>query len=123
LTAVLKEQLKGAGVSVSHSVAKCQVEVRIAGVNKGAFADEVLLAADAASPVDFILAIGDDEDDEYMLSAITARASHPGIMERLQGRLFTVTVGAKEVSHARYVVESARTVLHLLQTLSDGQTA
>eukprot|EP00967_Tisochrysis_lutea_P096414 scaffold141165_cov30-Tisochrysis_lutea.AAC.1 len=70
--------------------------VRIAGVNKGAFADEVLLAADAASPVDFILAIGDDEDDEYMLSAITARASHPGIMERLQGRLFTVTVGTCE---------------------------
>lgn len=70
-------------------------QVRIAGVNKGTFADAALLEAQAAAPVDFVLCIGDDEDDEYMLSALTARASHPSMLERLHGRFFTVTVGAR----------------------------
>jgi trehalose-6-phosphatase len=69
--------------------------VRIAGVNKGTFADAALLEAHAAAPVDFVLCIGDDEDDEYMMSALSARASLPSMLERLHGRFFTVTVGAR----------------------------
>ncbi len=32
-------KLEGAGVNVAHSLAKCVVEVRISGVNKGLAAD------------------------------------------------------------------------------------
>jgi hypothetical protein len=71
--------------------------VRIAGVNKGTFADAALLEAHATSPVDFILCVGDDEDDEYMLSALSARTSHPSMMEKINGNLFTVTVGARVI--------------------------
>lgn len=123
LTVALKEQLKGTGVSVLHSLSKCQVEVRIGAINKGVFADAALTEAHAGGPVDFVLAIGDDDDDEYMLSAVTARASGPAMLERLRGRLFTVAVGSKDYSHARFVCESSRTVLQLMQTLRDGRDA
>jgi hypothetical protein len=35
----------------------------------------------------------------------------------------SASAGAKEVSHARYVVESARTVLQILQTLHDAHAS
>ena len=110
LTDALRLRLAGAGVSVSHSREKGMVEVRLSGVNKGAAADNILCSADAASPVDFLLCIGDDDDDEYMLSATTARASSPGLRERLQGKLFTVSVGARATSHAQYTASSSSQV-------------
>ena len=63
-------------MTVSHSAVKGVVEVRLAGVNKGAVADCVLRSAHAEAPIDFVLCIGDDNEDEYMLSAITA-STHP----------------------------------------------
>lgn len=76
----------------SHSASAPQVRIR--GVNKGNLADDVLLSAHADRPVDFVLCIGDDEEDEFMLSAVTARASAHSMLDRLRGKLFTVTVGA-----------------------------
>ena len=131
-------------MTVSHSAVKGVVEVRIAGVNKGAVADGVLRSAHAEAPIDFVLCIGDDNEDEYMLSAITAsRASMPPasppcfgphlnvrhpifpqarvrsaeMYERLKRRLFTITVGTKPVSHAQYVVDSSSDILSLLEML------
>ena len=92
-------------------------QVRLAGVNKGAAADQILMRAEQAAPVDFVLCIGDDDDDEYMLSATTARACAPGLRERLSGRLFTVCVGSRVASHAQYVASDAAQVLTLLETL------
>ena len=45
------------------------------------------------------------------------------MLARLRGRLFTVAVGSKDYSHARFVCESSRTVLQLMQTLRDGRDA
>lgn len=64
-------------MTVSHSAVKGVVEVRLAGVNKGAVADCVLRSAHAEAPIDFVLCIGDDEEDEYMLSAIAASSASP----------------------------------------------
>ena len=101
---------------MSHSHAKGMVEVRLAGANKGAAADLILTSADARSPVDFLLCIGDDDDDEYMLSACTARASATGLRDRLRS-LFTVSVGNRQASHAQYVVNDSSQVLALLEAL------
>ena len=62
-------------MTVSHSAVKGVVEVRLAGVNKGAVADCVLRSAHAEAPIDFVLCIGDDNEDEYMLSAVTASSA------------------------------------------------
>ena len=94
-----------------------RVQVRLAGVNKGAAADVLLMAADRQAPVDFLLCIGDDDDDEYMLSATTARACSPGLRERLQGKLFTVSVGTRATSHAQYMASSSSQVLALLEAM------
>ena len=64
-------------MTVSHSAVKGVVEVRLAGVNKGAVADCVLRSAHAEAPIDFVLCIGDDDEDEYMLSAIAASSASP----------------------------------------------
>ena len=120
LTSALKQRLVGCGVTVSHVQLKGMVMVRLGGVNKGAAADHLLALADRAAPVDFLLCIGDDDDDEFMLSALSARACAPGLRERLQGRLFTVSVGARATSHAQYVAPDAASVLALLETLKGG---
>jgi len=120
LTIALKEKLKGAGIIVSNSSIKGRVEVRIAGINKGIAADEAFIRAQTMGPVDFVMCIGDDDEDEYMLSAITARASGPESITRLRRSLFTVTVGAKPNSHAQFLVENSRDVLALLETIRDG---
>ena len=140
LTEALRDRLKGAGLHVVHSLVKGRVEVRIAGVNKGAVADDVIRAAEKDAPVDFVLCIGDDDEDEYMLSATTARAemirrdirrdrhkrrdrtliaTRPqaragslGPTSVLRSRLFTVTVGAKPASHAQYLVSNSSEVTH-----------
>jgi len=113
----LQQKLAGTPTTVSHSHVKGVVEVSFAVVNKGVVADGVLRAAQAAAPVDFVLCIGDDTEDEYMLSAITARARSAEMFERLERRLFTVTVGAKQVSHAQYVADSSSDILSLLEML------
>jgi len=82
-----------------------------------------MCAAHSIAPLDFVLCIGDDDDDEFMLSAVTARASAHGMCERLQDRLFTVTVGKKAASHAQFTVPNSREVLRLLETLRDGRGA
>ena len=115
----LQQKLCNSGVTVSHSAVKGVVEVRLAGVNKGAVADGVLRGAHAEAPVDFVLCIGDDEEDEYMLSAITARARSAEMYERLERRLFTITVGAKPASHAQYVADSSSDILSLLEMLRE----
>jgi trehalose 6-phosphate synthase/phosphatase len=117
LTLALRERLRGAGICVSNSMAKGQVEVRVAGVNKGAIADEILRTTERLAPVDFVLCVGDDDDDEYMLSAVTARSVCADMCERLRHRLFTVTVGNKACSHANFVVQNSRDVLGILETL------
>jgi len=117
LTVQLRAKLADAGVTVSHHHVKGMVEARLTGVNKGAAADVLLMAADRQAPVDFLLCIGDDDDDEYMLSATTARACSPGLRERLQGKLFTVSVGNRPTSHAQYVASSSKQVLSLLEAL------
>jgi trehalose-6-phosphatase len=122
LTAALREKLSGCGVTITHQHEKGRVEVRLAGVNKGAAADLLLSAADALAPVDFLLAIGDDDDDEFMLSATTARACAPGMRERLRSRLFTISVGHRETSHAQCVASNATEVLALLETLRTDQS-
>jgi trehalose-6-phosphatase len=71
----LQQKLHNSGVTVSHSAVKGVVEVRLAGINKGAVADGVLLSAHAEAAIDFVLCIGDDDEDEYMLSAITASST------------------------------------------------
>ena len=119
LTAALRDKLSGYGVSIMHAHDKGLVEVRRAGVNKGAAADILLSKADHAAPVDFLLCIGDDDDDEFMISATTARAGAPGFRERLHGRLFTVTVGNRASSHAQCVASDAAEVLGLLEMLTD----
>ena len=125
LTLQLRQRLTDAGVSVAHHPAKGLVEVRLSGVNKGAAADVLLMAADRQAPVDFLLCIGDDDDDEYMLSATTARACSPGLRERLQGKLFTVTVGgtSRPTSHAQYVASSSSQVISLLEALRNVSTS
>jgi trehalose 6-phosphate synthase/phosphatase len=119
LTRELESVLRSSGVTVNHSHSKGLVEVRLAGVNKGAAADHILTEADATAPVDFLLCIGDDDDDEFMLSATTARACAPGLRERLQTRLFTVSVGTRASSHAQYVASDASQVLALLEFLRE----
>jgi len=121
LALTLREKLAGAEVSVSHRSAKGRVEVRIAGVNKGVVADEIMCAAQCESPLDFVLAIGNCDADEYMLSAVTARATSAEMRQRLHRRLFTITVGSKAASHAGYLVDTPREVLRLLETIRDGQ--
>ena len=123
LTHALRERLKGADLCVSHSLVKCVVEVRIAGVNKGTVADDVIRAAEHDAPIDFILCIGDDEEDEYMLSATTARASSPEMRERLRDRLFTVTIGSKPASHAQFLADNSREVLQLLEIVRQDKTS
>ena len=117
LTFALRERMRGAGVCVSNSIAKGQVELRVAGVNKGILADDVLRVTQRQAPIDFVLCVGDDDDDEYMLSAITMRCTCAEMRERLQRCLFTVTVGNKAYSHANFVVDNSRDVLGLLETL------
>jgi len=117
LTHSLRAKLTGMGATVTHMHSKGRVEVRLAGVNKGAAADRILQMADAVAPVDFLMCIGDDDDDEFMLSATTARACAPGLRERLQGKLFTMSVGNRAASHAQYAVADPSQVLMLLETL------
>ena len=95
--------------------------MRITGMNKGTMADAVLSKANESGPVDFVLCIGDEDEDEYMLSATTARAGAPEMRERLQHRLFTATVGHKAVSHAQYLLDDSRDVLRLLETLRNAE--
>jgi len=121
LTAALRSELANSGVAISHSHQKGKVEVRLEGVNKGAAADTILTAADKYAPVDFLLCIGDDDDDEYMLSATTARACSPGLRERLHTKLFTVSVGSRPTTHAQYVASSSSQVLALLELLRHGE--
>jgi trehalose 6-phosphate synthase/phosphatase len=124
------------------------VEVRIAGVNKGTVADDIIRAAEHDAPIDFILCIGDDEEDEYMLSATTARASSPEMRDRLRDRLFTVTIGvlpaarapppatprcltttprsppgSKPASHAQFLAENSRDVLQLLEIVRQDKSS
>ena len=73
----MQQKLRNSSVTVSHSAVKGVVEVRLAGVNKGAVADGVLRSAHAEAPIDFVLCIGDDNEDEYMLSATTASCASP----------------------------------------------
>jgi len=113
----LQQKLRNSGVIVSHSAVKGVVEVRLAGVNKGAVADGVLRSAHAEAPIDFVLCIGDDNEDEYMLSAITARVRSAEMYERLERRVFTITVGSKPASHAQYVADSSSDILSLLEML------
>jgi len=113
----LQQKLRNSGVIVSHSAVKGVVEVRLAGVNKGAVADGVLRSAHAEAPIDFVLCIGDDNEDEYMLSAITARVRSAEMYERLERRVFTITVGTKPASHAQYVADSSSDILSLLEML------
>ena len=122
LTATLREKLVNTGVVVTHSLQKRSVEVRLAGVNKGTAADLILSTADSEAPVDFLLCIGDDDDDEFMLSATTARASAPGLRERLHGRLFTVSVGNREKSHAQSVMQDSSDVIGLLEMLQSSNS-
>jgi len=80
-----------------------------------------MCAAQCESPLDFVLAIGNCDADEYMLSAVTARATSAEMRQRLHRRLFTITVGSKAASHAGYLVDTPREVLRLLETIRDGQ--
>jgi len=121
LTAALRTKFTDAGVTVCHSPVKGQVEVRIAGVNKGVVADDVFCSVAATAPVDFVLAIGDDDEDEFMLSAVTARAASAPMRGSIRDCLYTVTVGHKAASHAQYTVEHSREVLRLLEMLRDGR--
>ena len=54
-----------------------------------------------------------------MLSAITARSRSAEMYERLERRLFTITVGAKPASHAQYVADSSSDILSLLEMLRE----
>jgi len=123
LTNSLLTKLDGLGVHVAHSLAKCIVEVRLSGINKGRTADAMLSEALSAAPIDFCLCVGDDDDDEYMLSAMTARTSSAELRERLHRRCFLVTVGNRSASHAQYQTGGARDVFKLLEILSGNSAA
>jgi trehalose-phosphatase len=124
LVQALREKLGAAPVTVSHNHNKALVEVRLAGVNKGTAVDRLICQADAENPVDFILCIGDDDDDEYMLSATAARSCSPALRERLQGKLFTATVGTvRASSHAHYFATDASQVLALLESLKQTSSS
>jgi trehalose-6-phosphatase len=70
LTTALRAKFENTGVSVVHSLAKGLVEVRLAGVNKGEAVDSLFMETSAVAPVDFVLCIGADDADEFMLSAM-----------------------------------------------------
>lgn len=63
-------------VNVSSGVSI--VEVKPQGVSKGGAVERILLqTADAGTPPDFILCIGDDRSDEDMFTAIEQLAFSP----------------------------------------------
>lgn len=76
------------------------IEVRIAGIDKGAAACKVL----RQKPADFVLAIGDDKTDEDMFQAL----EHSAI---------TIKVGAG-ITRAQYVLPTQKEVVELLTQLS-----
>lgn len=99
------------------------VEVRPAGVDKGAFLTRLLVSLAASGrPVDFALVVGDDESDEPMFRALsswkkqvqgdaTARAI------AASGSFFSVCIG-KKPSEAESYVDSHDSLVELLQALA-----
>ena len=135
-SALAPKSAAAVGTTAASGAAPCAVGLASASSARGASsagaaaaaADALLLlpAADhrrpeaaPPAPVEFLLCIGDDDSDGFMPSATTARACAPGLRERLQTRLFTVSVGTRPSSHAQYVASDASQVLALLEFLRE----
>ena len=88
------------------------VEVRPAGVDKGAFLNRLLRALSAAGrPADFALVVGDDESDEPMFRALSTWTK-----DRLEVNAYSVCIG-KKPSEAESYVDSHDGLLEILQAL------
>jgi trehalose 6-phosphate synthase/phosphatase len=95
-------------VDVQVMQANKAIEVRMAGINKGTIARELI----AENGYDFILAIGDDTTDEDLFAVLPDRA-------------YSIKVGAAH-SHAKYNcrdVEEVHRVLSMLTMSSGGGAA
>mmetsp|Transcript_8817 Transcript_8817/g.20589 ORF Transcript_8817/g.20589 Transcript_8817/m.20589 type:complete len:1206 (+) Transcript_8817:157-3774(+) len=116
------------GYPVEVQVGKGYVEIKPAGVDKGAIVSHMLnhLAA-ASGGVDFVLCVGDDSADEKMFETLNARyglasSSSASSPKRQHGALhaqthvFCATVGRKP-SAAQYYVNDHEEVIELLQSL------
>lgn len=88
-----------ANLNVQTFLGSKVIEVRIAGVNKGAAVTHWL----SGEPFDFILAIGDDSTDEDLFAALPEKA-------------ITIRVGVT-TTRARYTVQDVGNVLALLEKL------
>lgn len=97
----LKDEL-GAHI-INHSLEIMEgnkvIEVKNAGVNKGAAANSLL----KNNTYDFVMAIGDDWTDEFMFRELPSTA-------------YTIKVGMS-TTYARYNVKSVEEVRHLLDTI------
>jgi trehalose-6-phosphatase len=123
LASELLRRLDDGTVDVRLDSVKGLVEVHLGGVNKGAAADTLLVGAEAAMPLDFVLSLSDGgDDDEFMISATNARAAAPRLRERLHGRLFSIVAGARASSHAHAVAADGAHVLSLLEALRDASS-
>jgi trehalose 6-phosphate synthase/phosphatase len=100
----LSSQLQGmlAGSELQVQSGHKVVEVKLGKINKGTAATYVI---DQAQPVDFILAIGDDNTDEDLFAAVPAEQ-------------WTVKVGM-DVSAARFSLPTPADVYQLLRDLAD----
>jgi len=101
------------------------VEVRPAGVDKGAFLKRLLVTlAAAARPADFALVVGDDESDEPMFRSLSAwtkqaqgDAAAAARISTAPDSFFSVCIG-KKPSEAESYVDSHDNLLELLQALA-----
>lgn len=98
------------------------VEVRPAGVDKGALLRRVLKALEAAGrPADFALVVGDDASDEAMFRELRKWQSDlsagPATRARRSARAFSVTVG-KKPSDAESYVDAHDNLVEMLEALA-----
>jgi len=87
-------------VDIQVMQANKAIEVRIAGINKGTVARDLI----AEGAYEFILAIGDDRTDEDMFAVLPDRA-------------YSVKVGAAH-SHAKYTCRNVEDVHRMLSMLA-----
>ena len=98
------------------------VEVRPAGVDKGALLKRVLRALEAAGrPADFALVVGDDASDEPMFRELRKWQGDAAVptatRARRSARAFSVTVG-KKPSDAESYVDAHDNLVELLEALA-----
>eukprot|EP00635_Sarcinochrysidales_sp_CCMP3193_P006760 CAMPEP_0118910054 /NCGR_PEP_ID=MMETSP1166-20130328/12361_1 /TAXON_ID=1104430 /ORGANISM="Chrysoreinhardia sp, Strain CCMP3193" /LENGTH=2032 /DNA_ID=CAMNT_0006849509 /DNA_START=180 /DNA_END=6279 /DNA_ORIENTATION=+ len=92
------------------------LEVRPAGVDKGALLNRLLLALSAAGrPADFAMVVGDDESDEPMFRALSSWTKDRDL------HAYSVCIG-KKPSEANNYVDSHDSLLEILQALARVST-